>query len=250
MTVNVTKKPTSNKKMADEVENLTIIDDAIETGLQQIVDKMEKGAVTSNELIQGAVEAKDLGLVYDDPLKNLDEIKKKMVDETEDVVTDLSPGSSLGAKEPNPVLGEPGEITPEAYDEIVGNPHEVKGDMPGFVTALGDVAKAADKANTSLMWKTADAEVSVMKGHTQEIVKQEKVELPMGDDEVDQDMDAEVEFGLQAVVPTGEYENIRVSVGLKCKCAADTDVIEETFGHLKDWVDAKITKIVAEIQNG
>ena len=62
-------------------------------------------------------------------------------------------------------------------------------------------------------------------------------------------LDAEVEFGLQSIIPTGDYQNIRVIVGIKCRCEADSDIIDATFNICKDWVDEKITSVIAEITN-
>lgn len=59
---------------------------------------------------------------------------------------------------------------------------------------------------------------------------------------------AEIEFGLQCIIPTGEYTNVRVSVGAKVKCEADTKVMDATFNVVKGWVDNKISGVVAEIQ--
>ena len=63
-------------------------------------------------------------------------------------------------------------------------------------------------------------------------------------------MDAEIEFGLQSIIPTGDYQNIRVIVGAKCRCEADTDVMDGTFKVIKDWVDNKIHDVITEITSG
>lgn len=102
--------------------------------------------------------------------------------------------------------------------------------------------------------KQADAEMTVTKndGETETIdTVVEKVDVPVEMVQPAMEaLNAEVEFGLQAIVPTGEYQNVRVSVGIKCRCEADTEVIDATFDHLKGWVDVKISEVVAEIQNG
>lgn len=102
--------------------------------------------------------------------------------------------------------------------------------------------------------KPADGEVTIdasTKNEENIDTIMEKVEVPadiVAPNEIT--LNAEVEFGLQAIVPTGQYQNVRVNVGIKCKCEADTEVIEATFQHLKSWVDEKITEVVTEIQNG
>lgn len=62
--------------------------------------------------------------------------------------------------------------------------------------------------------------------------------------------DAEVEFGLGTIIPTGQYTNIRVHVGAKVRCEADLDVMGATFEEVKTFVDDKITEVIAEIQGG
>ncbi len=104
-----------------------------------------------------------------------------------------------------------------------------------------------------------DAEVEITKpgdtvdGQAKEAIvsnEAEKVEIPFdithGDGEP-ANTNAEIEFGLQILIPTGEYQNIRVSVGVKCRCEDDTDVMDAVFAHLAKWTDNKITRVVKEI---
>ncbi len=104
----------------------------------------------------------------------------------------------------------------------------------------------------------ADAEIDITKpgemgadGQAKEAIvssEAEKVEIPFDVTQTkDGNMNAEVEFGLQMLIPTGEYQNIRVSVGVKCKCEDDTDVMDAVFSHLADWTDKKITAVVKDI---
>ncbi len=64
------------------------------------------------------------------------------------------------------------------------------------------------------------------------------------------DKDAEVEFGMQFIIPTGQFQNIRVSVGIKCRCEGDPVIMDGTFDVLKNWVDTKLTGVVKEITEG
>lgn len=64
------------------------------------------------------------------------------------------------------------------------------------------------------------------------------------------DPDAEVEFALGTIIPTGQFTNIRVHVGAKVRCEADLEVMDSTFDVVKGFVDNKITEVIAEIQGG
>ena len=98
----------------------------------------------------------------------------------------------------------------------------------------------------------ADAETAVSNDSEKNVkVKAEKVEIPI--EVVSPNgiaLDAEIEFGLQTIIPTGEFQNIRVVVSCKCRCEADTDVMDSTFEVIKDWVDNKISSVTEEIIGG
>lgn len=105
--------------------------------------------------------------------------------------------------------------------------------------------KPADKPKKKFM----EAEVSVTEetpnGETLVDASTEKHEMEGLD--VAENENAEVEFGLTTIIPTGEFTNIRVHVGAKCRCEGDTDMMDAVFDGLKDWVDTKLTNVVEEL---
>lgn len=106
----------------------------------------------------------------------------------------------------------------------------------------GEKKKAYMQAETMVAEGSAGSDQETVVQHESEVVD-------MGDKmPTSNGLDAEIDFSLGAVIPTGEFANIRVHVGAKVACEADTDVMNSTFDVVKDWVDNKISEVIAEIQ--
>jgi hypothetical protein len=60
---------------------------------------------------------------------------------------------------------------------------------------------------------------------------------------------SKVTFGLQALVSTGSYENVRVNIEITQACDSGMEQIDAAFNDLKDYVDTQMFEILQEIKH-
>lgn len=47
----------------------------------------------------------------------------------------------------------------------------------------------------------------------------------------------------------GNYESVKVNIGITLPCEVDADTIEQTYAEAKSWVDSKVSQVNDEISS-